>query len=227
MARQRAAPPVYCALRTSTAAVLAAGLAFGVGIPMGFVLRPKMREFSDDAFGTALGIAIPVTAVALMWLFKGAPMPKRGVRSIIAPGQEEWQAKIIAEQEAYAADRNKTGSCPHLRAVEAAIRAAGIRTSLTAYSGTGRSIWAQCRIHEAELRRRFDLPRWVEYKQWYDSDRDNEDTPRADLVCQRCRENETPGWSIMVIHPESYSKNTPWFSSAPAAATGGGPGKGE
>jgi hypothetical protein len=199
------------ALRIQVAAVLAVGLAFAVGIPMGFVLRPKLAGVSDDVFGAALGIAIPAAAVVMTWLFVGAPMPRRRVRVQLSPIQQAEQARIIAEQEAYAASSAQTACCPHLRAVEAAIRAAGVKTHLLAWSATDRAVWAQCRIDEKALRRQFDLPRWVAYEEGYYSDRDQNDTPRADLVCQRCRDAGTPGSSIVVIHPESYSENAPWF----------------
>jgi len=191
--------------------VVAVGLAFGVGIPAGFVLRPRLAGMSDDAFGTALGIGIPAAAVLLTWLFVGAPMPRRRVRVQLNPIQQAEQARIIAEQQAYAASRGETATCPHLRAVEAAMRAAGVKSQLIAWSATARAVWAQCRIDEKELRRQFDLPRWVHYEEGYFSDRDQNDTPRADLVCHRCRDNDTPGWNITVIHPESYSENAPWF----------------
>lgn len=189
------------------------GLAFGVGIPAGFLLRPRLAWMSDDAFGITLGISIPAASIVLTWLFAGAPLPRRRVRVQLSPIQQAEQARIIAEQRAYAASRGETATCPHLRAVEAAMRAAGIKAQLIAWSATARAVWAECRIDEKELRRQFDLPRWVHYEEGYFSDRDQNDTPRADLVCHRCRDNDTPGWSIVVIHPESYSAHAPWFPS--------------
>lgn len=189
------------------------GLAFGAGIPAGFVLRPKLAWMSDDAFGVVLGTGIPAAAIVLTWLFVGAPMPWRKVRVLLSPIQQAEQARIIAEQQAYTSSRGETATCPHLCAVEAAMRAAGIKAQLIAWSATARAVWAECRIDEKELRRQFDLPRWVHYEEGYVSDRDQNDTPRADLVCHRCRDNDTPGWSIVVIHPESYSAHAPWFPS--------------
>lgn len=193
--------------------VVAVGLAFGAGIPAGFVLRPKLAWMSDDAFGVVLGTGIPAAAIVLTWLFVGAPMPWRKVRVLLSPIQQAEQARIIAEQQAYTSSRGETATCPHLCAVEAAMRAAGIKAQLIAWSATARAVWAECRIDEKELRRQFDLPRWVHYEEGYVSDRDQNDTPRADLVCHRCRDNDTPGWSIVVIHPESYSAHAPWFPS--------------
>jgi len=193
------------------AAVLAVGLSFAVGIPLGFLLRPGMAGISDSAFGTGLGIAIPGAAVVMTWLFAGAPMPRRRVRTRLSPLQQAEQATIITEQEGYAANRTRTACCPHLRAVEAAMRAAGVKTQLIAWSADSRAVWAQCRVDEKELRRQFGLPRWVVYEEGYFSDRDQNGTPRADLVCHRCRDEEEPGWNITVVHPESYSKDAPWF----------------
>ncbi|MBK7927921.1 MAG: hypothetical protein IPJ98_10640 [Bryobacterales bacterium] len=138
-------------MRTNIAVVVAVGLAFGMGIPAGFVLRPRLAGLSDDAFGAILGIGIPVIAVALYCLFTGAfprPRPERWT----APGQEEAMARIAAEQQAYASDTQATAACEHLRPVEAAMRAAGVRTQLLATSGTGRAVWALCQIHERKLR---------------------------------------------------------------------------
>ncbi len=201
------------------AAVLAVGLAFAVGVPMGFLLRPGMAGISDSAFGTGLGIAIPGAAVVMTWLFAGAPMPRRRVRVRLSPSQQAEQARIIAEQDAYAANRARTACCPHLRAVEAAMRVAGVRTQLIAWPAAGRAVWAHCRIDERELRGQFELPRWVVYEEGYFSDRDQNGTPRADLVCHRCRDKEEPGWNITVVHPESYSNNAPWFPPRVKART--------
>lgn len=195
--------------------VAAVGLAFGVVIPAGFLLRPKLAWMSDDAFGAMLGIGIPVIAVSLYALFTGAfpkPRPKRWT----APGQEEATARIAAEQRAYASDARATAACEHLRPVESALREAGIRTRLLATSGTGRAVWALCQIHEPELRRRFGLPSFVQYVERYVSERSHEDTPHAELMCRRCMDRGLPGWSMIVLHPDDSGRRYPWFPEPPA-----------
>ena len=194
--------------------VVAVGLAFGAGIPAGFVLRPKLAWMSDDAFGAILGIGIPVIAIALYCLFTGA-FPKPRPERWTAPGQEEAMARIASEQQAYASDTQATAACEHLRPVEAAMRAAGVRTQLLATSGTGRAVWALCQIHEQKLRHRFGLPSFVEYVERYVSERSREDTPHAELSCRRCMQRDLPGWSMIVLHPVEGGRKYPWFPEPP------------
>src|SRR5262245_58276086 len=88
-----------------------------------------------------------------------------------------------AAQVAYHNDRNATAACVHLQPIERAMRMAGIDVRLLEMSEYQPIIMADSRINEAELKRVFALPAFIQYQEQYQPERSEWDNPRADIMC--------------------------------------------
>ncbi len=119
---------------------------------------------------------------------------------------------------AYDGNPEATASCEHLRAVERAMRMAGVEVELFEGNDHQPVVRAACRIHEAELRAVFALPESIHYKEGYEAERTPRDFPRADLICAPCMDSNRARCDILVLHPDECRPDTPWFPRAPAEA---------
>ncbi|MCC7234608.1 MAG: hypothetical protein IT163_04855 [Bryobacterales bacterium] len=207
-------------MRSVRVIAAAVGVVFATVLTLGFLLRGRFASVSDQAFGTAAGLAIPALACLFAWAFSGFPLPGRRARLYhTKEGSFVLSPEFTSGQAAYERDRTRTATCAHLRPVERAMRAAGIVTRLEAPSRHGPAITAECRIHEDELRRMFALDGQVRYCERYESRCDPEDTPLADLVCGRCVGARSIRGGISVRHPGGYFRGAPWFPRTPAGAS--------
>ncbi|MEO7650968.1 MAG: hypothetical protein ABIZ80_10915 [Bryobacteraceae bacterium] len=124
---------------------------------------------------------------------------------------EEWSD----EQIAYREDRNVTGTCPHLEAIERGMRVAGVAAKLHTEwwrkeSGPLLKVKADCCVHESALRSQFALAESVRYAEGYQPERHHEDNPWAQLTCSACDS------TIELVHSEWPRPATKWFPFKPA-----------
>jgi hypothetical protein len=201
-------------------------VAFVVVLGFGFWFHQKPAGVSDEVFGGAAALALVAISFALVRLLTGlAPWDWRGIRGthLLASRPVKMRPSPRAEararaEAAYLEDLNATATCQHLQPMERAMRAAGIDVRLNELSGYGPVIKAVCRINDRELRRVFQLPPSVYYREGYEVDRGEYGTFRADIFCGYCAKNDPPRCDILVVHPKQCLETTPWFPSAEADA---------
>jgi hypothetical protein len=77
---------------------------------------------------------------------------------------------------------------------------------------------AECRINVPDLRRIFALPDWIHYQEGYEPERSQWDNPRGDIICRMCLATDRRRCDILVLHPDEWRANTPWFPAPPASS---------
>ncbi|HJZ99431.1 MAG TPA: hypothetical protein VKE70_23130, partial [Candidatus Solibacter sp.] len=199
-------------------AMLSVALAFAVVLSAGFWLSNYYPAWAANStvFGAAAAFAIVFAAAAIARVF-GIPIrfwkhaPLRA-----APGTHgdvrvspEFSAVSAPQKNDYANQRSMTMTCPHLQPIERAMRAAGISVVPVAPV----AVEASCRIHQPSLRRRFTLPDFVSYLEFFMPERSPDDNPGAHLRCSQC------GSRIDVDHPALCTLNTAWFPEPPPPLT--------
>ncbi len=111
---------------------------------------------------------------------------------------------FLALKIAYAEDRNATTTCDHLKAIEQAMRSAGIYVRMRNMG----DITAQCRIDDVAMRHAFNSSPVVRYAEFFISDRCPDDIPAAFLICDEHKS------IILTFHPaETYADRSPLFPS--------------
>ncbi|MBL8213328.1 MAG: hypothetical protein JNK87_21600 [Bryobacterales bacterium] len=108
----------------------------------------------------------------------------------------------------YQEDPTLTVTCPHLRAIEAAMRASGIHVRRT-YSRMGEAaasyVFANAIIDEKALRARYRIPWGVTYSEYYNEWEERGPGSDARLHCEGCHS------SIQVHHPNERQPSTKDF----------------
>ena len=120
----------------------------------------------------------------------------------------EWWSD---DQIAYHENRELTATCPHLQALEHAMRMEGIelrRLGESWHTASLAMVRGDCRINEKILQQRFLLPESARYRTGYQPERSEFDGPWADLFCSTCDSK------IELVHPEWPRPKTRWFPSA-------------
>jgi hypothetical protein len=206
--------------------MIAVAAAFTVVLPLGFWLRPRVPSISDNTFGLIAGIAIPVLAIALFCAILRISPWKPTLSALdqilffrfarrATPPPAPRVHKPSPAQLAYASDCNLTASCRHLEPIERAMRLAGIHVQLLEGSPYAPVVQATCRINLAALTQVFAIPPSIVYKEGYQPERSEFDNPRADIICRECLTSDRARCDILVLHPDEWLPDTPWFPSAP------------
>jgi hypothetical protein len=204
-------------MRTFRAAVLAVAVAFAVVLGLGFWIHRQPQTISDDVFGWIAGISIGAIAVVIFCGLRGIAPWKTLARA--ATPQSPLPSRVRpndAAQSAYRENSNATATCVHLQPVERAMRHAGLDVRLLEASEYRPAIRAACRINEGALRQAFSLPDSISYREGYEPERYAFDNPRADLVCAICLQSNRTRCDILVLHPDEWRTDTPWFPVPPA-----------
>lgn len=124
----------------------------------------------------------------------------------------EVQANQIwsVEEALYLEDLTLTVTCPHLREVEGAMRAAGLSVRRT-FSRMGEAtplyVFANVVLDEQALRARFRIASRVVYSHYYNEWEDRGPRSDARLYCDACRS------TIQVHHPQDCLEGTRVFPS--------------
>jgi hypothetical protein len=208
-------------MRSILVVMAAVAIGFAVAIWFGFWIHTKATAIPDNVFGVAAYVAIFVIALLLTcaglrispfsgWTVREMFGPQQGKRIYVRPAERA----PARGQAAYLADPNGTATCTHLQPIERAMRAAGVEVRLLEVSAYAPVIAARCRIDEDELRRVFQLPPSVYYRE--------ADDPRADIVCGYCVKTDRTRADILVLHPRECSGDARWF---PGPVSGGGEGR--
>ena len=204
-------------MRVPVAGMIAVAAAFVVVLPAAFWIHERTPGISDDLFGTMVAISIAAISGLLVCLmlgmspWKGVARRLRTSRAAPVIRDERAEAERLAAQRAYAADTNATAACVHLQPIEHAMRLAGVEVRLCGISEYGPIVKAACRIDDAELRRMFELPEWVAYREAYSPERSPWDNPHAYILCARCFETDRSRCNLSVLHPSECREDTPWF----------------
>lgn len=112
------------------------------------------------------------------------------------------KGRIFSEEQiTYYTNPEMCVTCPHMRPIEAAMRAAGIETHWVNPAGQSCAIQADCRVEEKALVGRYGLPPDVIYVE-HDNPHDG---PEAYLWCKLCY---CPIWTK---HPWEARASTPRF----------------
>ncbi len=205
-------------MRPVLAAMCAVAFAFAIVLWFGFRVHDRVGAVPDLLFGSIAALAIAGIAGAVYcWIQRIVPWRPRG-RSVSYRPSAAWlegRAQLDRDQAAYDADPNAAASCIHLQPVERAMRAAGVRVKLAGGSPYTPRVEAACRVNEAELRRVFALPAWIEYREMYQPERSERDNPRADIICTKCLHSDRPSIDILTLHPDECRADTPWFPTPP------------
>lgn len=211
--------------------MVAVGTAFGVVLWFGFWIHEKGTSIPDGAFGLLMAVAIVAISTALLHFMVGLPLwnglPVRFEGFEYRGGMKKTSTPVpqvdrrSAEQIAYDENPEATAACIHLEAIERAMRAAGIEVRRSGEHEYWPVVTADCRIHEAELRRVFALSETIFYKEAYQPERYEFDNPRADIFCTVCLKADRSRSDIMVLHPDECKPDTRWFPSPPEGPAGG------
>lgn len=195
-------PPELAPLYAPALVVLAATLVLGVrAVVTGRIkLRPSpAREDVSAGFFRGARAARSAAAAQTERLARLAADPRRSRYVALIGKGETWTDAQID----YDLDPSATVTCAHLKPIERAIRAAGIRVKRWA----GADVGADCTIDQAALKRRFAPPVCVRYEEPPPYDRATEDSPVALLRCASCRS------SIIAWHPSTAEPGSKPFPS--------------
>jgi hypothetical protein len=202
-------------MRSLLVAMAAVAIAFTVVIWFGFWIHARTNSIPDNVFGPIAYVAIFGIALLLTcWMLGISPLSGWSVKEMFGPRRSRG-VQSSAAQAAYAANRNATATCAHLRGIEGAMRMAGVDVRLRPVSQYDPIIKAACRINEAELRRVFQLHSSVYYQEGYEPERNEFDGPHADIICGHCLKSDRARCHILVLHPDQCRADTPWFPAAP------------
>lgn len=201
-------------MRSLLVTMAAVAIAFAAVIWFGFWIHARTDSIPDNIFGPVAYIAIFTIALLLTcWMLGISPLSGWSVKEMFGP-RRAWGVQSPAAQAAYAANRNATATCVHLRPIESAMRMAGVDVRLRPVSRYDPIIKASCRINEAGLRRVFQLHPSVYYEEGYEAERSDFDGPHANIICGHCRKSDRSRSNIVVLHPDQCSADTPWFPVA-------------
>jgi hypothetical protein len=210
-------------MRPLLVTMAAVAIAFAAVIWFGFWIHTKTDSIPDNVFAPIAYIAIFGIALLLTcWMLGISPRSGWTVQEMFNPPKVRRRPQVAkvrppsAAQMAYLRNRNATVTCAHLEPLERAMRTSGIEVRLLENGASAPIIKAACRINEGELRRVFQLPPSVSYREGYEPDRGESGNPRADIICGYCQKTDRARCDILVLHPDEWRADTPWFPAPPS-----------
>lgn len=206
-------------MRSILTLMAAVAIAFIVVIWFGFWIHTNTNAIPDEIFGVVAYIGIFAIALFLgCWMLGISPWSGWTAKQMFGPRQRaQPQPREVpvrhysAAEMAYLMDRNATATCAHLQPIERAMRLAGITVYMQEDSDS--IIKALCLINEDELRRLFQLPPSITYRERCEPE--DFGIPRADITCGYCLKADRARCKIAVYHPQEYQIKKQWFPSPP------------
>ena len=200
-------------MRSLLVGVMAVAVGFGVVLGIGFCWQPASEWGVVGGLTIcliSLGIAFPLLGIS-PWAGVERWWRGRSARPVVLTG---GRPENRAAQIAYELNSAATATCEHLVPMERAMRGSGMDARLLPESDFESVIAVKCRIYPVGLKRAFSLPEFVYYEERYHPERWQFDNPRANVVCEKCREAGRRS-GIEVLHPDLCGAETRWFPSIP------------